>query len=196
MMAPIDRWVIEQVCRHIHAEREHLVRLAQTGHAVPAAPRVYSINLSGISLSDDVLCEHITTQFATYDVDPSMICFEIIETAIIANLTKAQNLMARLSSLGCRFALDDFGSGLSSFAYLRSLKVDYLKIDGVFVRDIVSNDINRALVRAINEVGHVMGIQTVAEFVEDGPILEAVREIGIDFAQGYAVGKLRPLAVA
>ena len=152
--------------------------------------------MSGLSLNDDALCKHITKQFATYGVDPSMICFEITETAIIANLTKAHNLMARLSSLGCRFALDDFGSGLSSFAYLRSLKVDYLKIDGVFVRGIASNHINRALVRAINEVGHVMGIQTVAEFVKDGPTLEVVRDIGIDFAQGYAVGKLRPLALA
>jgi len=112
---------------------------------------------------------------------------------VIANLIKAQDFMAGLKALGCRFSLDDFGSGLSSFAYLKALPVDYLKIDGVFIRDIANNAINRAMVKAINEVGHVMGISTVAEYVEDEPTLAVVRELGLDYAQGYAVGMLRPL---
>lgn len=193
MMPPIDRWVIENVCRHIQAERTQVLLLEHAGCLAPSPPRLYSINLSGTSLGDDTMLDHITSQFHQYEVDPSKVCFEITETAIIANLPKAQQFIARLRAMGCRFSLDDFGSGMSSFAYLRALQVDFLKIDGVFVRDIVTNDINRALVRAINEVGHVMGIRTVAEYVEDSATLEAVRAIGIDFAQGYAVGKLRAL---
>lgn len=196
MMGPIDRWVVEHVCRHIHAEREQTLRFEEAGRIAPAPPHLYSINLSGTSLTDDRMLEHITAQFAAYGIDPASICFEITETAVIGNLAKAQQFIHQLRAMGCQFSLDDFGSGLSSFAYLRSLKVDYLKIDGVFIRDIATNDINRALVRAINEVGHVMGIQTVAEFVEDGEILDIVRAIGVDFAQGYAVGKLRPLLTA
>ncbi len=193
LMTHIDRWVVRQVCRHIQTEREAMFQLEKAGRLVPMPPAMYSINLSGISLNDDGMLDHITAQFTEYAVHPATICFEITETAIIANLPKAQLFMEKLRELGCRFSLDDFGSGLSSFAYLRSLPVDFLKIDGVFIRDVATNEINRAMVRAINEVGHLMRIQTVAEFVEDAPILEAVRELGIDYAQGYAVGKLRPL---
>ena len=142
------------------------------------------------------MLDHIVAQFDEFGINPVQICFEITETAIIANLPKAQHFMEALRRLGCRFSLDDFGSGLSSFAYLRSLQVDFLKIDGVFIRDIANNDINRAMVKAINEVGHVMGIETVAEFVEDIRTLDVVRDIGIDYAQGYAVGNLRPLTTA
>jgi diguanylate cyclase (GGDEF)-like protein/PAS domain S-box-containing protein len=195
LMTALDRWVIEHVCRHMRAERKQGARIAAAGQPAPASPALYSINLSGTSLNDDSMLEHITTQFAEHQIDPSHIGFEITETAIISNLPKAQLFMEKLRALGCRFALDDFGSGLSSFAYLRSLPVDYLKIDGVFIRDIVTNDINRAMVKAINEVGHVMGIQTVAEYVENEATLNMVRELGIDYAQGYAVGQLRPLSM-
>jgi diguanylate cyclase (GGDEF)-like protein/PAS domain S-box-containing protein len=177
MMPAIDRWVVEHVCAHLQEE-----------------PGELSVNLSGVSLNDEHMLGFITEQFSRYGIDPAAICFEITETAIIANLVKAQEFMAGLRRLGCRFSLDDFGSGLSSFAYLKSLPVDYLKIDGVFIRDIANNHINRAMVAAINEVGHVMGICTVAEYVEDGATLEQVRALGLDFAQGYAVGALRPLA--
>lgn len=196
LMATIDRWVIEHVCRHIAAVREQVRQLEAAGSIAPAPPAMYAVNLSGLSLNDPGMLAHITQQFAQHGVEPASICFEITETAIIANLSEAQDFIARLRQLGCRFSLDDFGSGLSSFAYLRSLHVDYLKIDGVFVRDIANNDINRAMVRAINQVGHVMGIKTVAEFVEDEATLDVVRAIGIDFAQGYAVGKLQPLLPA
>lgn len=195
LMVSIDRWVIQSVCRHIKDERD---APPPEGHGASQrrAPALYSVNLSGVSLGDTSLHEYIATQFAQYQVAPAQICFEITETAAIANLPKAQLFMAGLKALGCRFSLDDFGSGLSSFAYLKALPVDYLKIDGIFVRDIATNAINRAMVKAINEVGHVMGIQTVAEYVEDEAVLAVVREIGIDYAQGYAVGQVRPLAQA
>jgi len=196
LMAPIDRWVIRHVCRHIHGERAEMIQFEAAGRVVPAPPALYSVNLSGISLNDDGMLDHIKAQFEEFDIEPSRICFEITETAIIANLPKAQLFIESLRELGCRFSLDDFGSGLSSFAYLRSLPVDFLKIDGVFIRDIANNEINRAMVKAINEVGHVMGIATVAEYVEDEPTLEVVRDIGIDYAQGYAVGHLHPLTKA
>lgn len=195
LMAQLDRWVVTHVCRHIGRER--------SGQPAPSAasvhrlaPPVYSVNLSGKSLGDAGMLDHIIGELDDNDVDPTQLCFEITETAVIANMPRAQEFVTALRALGCRFSLDDFGSGLSSFTYLRSLPVDYLKIDGVFIRDIARNDINRALVKAINEVGHVMGIRTIAEFVEDPPTLETVRALGIDYAQGYAVGAVRQLEPA
>lgn len=182
LMAPLDRWVVTHVCRHL---------ARQAGPDGPAP--TYSINLSGISLGDDGMLAHIIAQIEHHAIDPARLCFEITETAVIANLPRAQEFIGSLRGLGCRFSLDDFGSGLSSFAYLRTLPVDYLKIDGVFIRDIARNDINRALVKAINEVGHVMGIRTVAEFVEDDATLDAVRALGIDYAQGHALGEARQM---
>jgi diguanylate cyclase (GGDEF)-like protein/PAS domain S-box-containing protein len=193
MMGSIDRWVIRHVCQHLARENEAGRRAELDGAAKPALPEQYSINLSGVSLNDDAMLDFIVEQFHQYGIAPYRVCFEITETAIIANLPKAQLFMEKLRQLGCRFSLDDFGSGLSSFAYLKSLPVDYLKIDGIFIRGIAANEVNRAMVKAINEIGHVMGIWTVAEYVEDEPTLDAVREIGIDYAQGYAVGALRPL---
>ena len=187
LMVSIDRWVIETVCQYLMTQHER---------APPdiGATTVLSINLSGVSLNDDQLHDFILEQFARYKTPPSQICFEITETAAIANLNKAKLFMTRLQGLGVQFSLDDFGSGLSSFAYLKTLPVNFLKIDGLFVRDIATNDINRAMVSAINEVGHVMGIKTVAEYVETAEILSVVRAIGIDFAQGYAISPLQPLA--
>jgi diguanylate cyclase (GGDEF)-like protein/PAS domain S-box-containing protein len=187
LMVAIDRWVIRAVCDHVRSERR-----VQNGQRSAAA--VYSVNLSGTSLNDEGLHDYILQQFAEFGIDPAQICFEVTETAAIANLPKAQSFMSRLKALGCRFSLDDFGSGLSSFAYLKALPVDYLKIDGMFIRDIKSNAISCALVKAINEVGHVMGMRTVAEYVEDEETLRLVRELGVDYAQGYAVGSLRPMS--
>ena len=186
LMAAIDRWVIRAVCDYVHR--------VNAGQEEPTET-LYSINLSGTSLNDEGLHDYILAQFAEYGIAPAQICFEITETAAISNLPKAQTFMTRLKALGCSFSLDDFGSGLSSFAYLKSLPVDFLKIDGMFIRDIKHNAINCALVKAINEVGHVMGMRTVAEFVEDEETLALVRGLGVDYAQGYAVGSLRPLAL-
>jgi diguanylate cyclase (GGDEF)-like protein/PAS domain S-box-containing protein len=195
MMTAIDRWVIRAVCRHVQNVRESLSEEQAYIEDRQPAPAQYSVNLSGTSLGDEGLHDYIVQQFVEYDIAPEQICFEITETAVIANLLKAQDFMAGLKALGCRFSLDDFGSGLSSFAYLKALPVDFLKIDGIFIRDIATNAINRAMVKAINEVGHVMGISTVAEYVEDETTLQVVRELGLDYAQGYAVGTLRPLTV-
>ncbi|HEX8403456.1 MAG TPA: EAL domain-containing protein [Duganella sp.] len=198
MMAAIDRWVIRAVCRHMRDRQDALQPQDQAQDQGPAqaqGPAQYSVNLSGTSLGDENLHDYILAQFAEHNIDPTQICFEITETAVIANLIKAQEFMVRLKALGCRFSLDDFGSGLSSFAYLKALPVDFLKIDGVFIRDIADNAVNRAMVKAINDVGHVMGISTVAEYVEDDTTLAVVRELGVDYAQGYAVGQLRPLTV-
>ena len=193
LMVSIDRWVIKAVCHHIKSVRDSLPPLDAFQESHRRTPALYSVNLSGVSLGDTGLQDYITEQFVQYEIAPEQICFEITETAVIANLPKAQTFMSRMKVLGCRFSLDDFGSGFSSFGYLKALPVDYLKIDGIFVRDIASNAVNRAMVKAINEIGHVMGIQTVAEYVEDAATLAVVRELGVDYAQGYAVGMLRPL---
>ena len=122
-----------------------------------------------------------------------MIKFEITETAAIANLKDAQIFIRSLKNIGCRFALDDFGSGLSSFAYLKNLPVDLLKIDGMFVRNIITDPIDEAMVRSINEVGHIMGMETIAEFVETEEIMERLRQLGVDYAQGYTISRPRPI---
>jgi diguanylate cyclase (GGDEF)-like protein/PAS domain S-box-containing protein len=182
LMPAIDRWVIRE------ALADYAQRAAQNN-----TPGTYAINLSGASISDENFLEFVLEQFAQYSVPPHMICFEITETSAIANLTLATTLIQRLKSIGCRFSLDDFGSGMSSFAYLKHLPVDYLKIDGSFVKDMVDDPIDFAMVESINHIGHVMGIQTIAEFVENDAILDALRKTGVDFAQGYGVAKPVPL---
>ena len=172
-----DRWVVKTALRWLAANPEHLQDLA-----------LCSINLSGHSMGDDDFLQFVFDQFAATAVPAEKICFEVTETAAIANLARASQFMAKLKQRGCLFALDDFGSGLSSFAYLKSLPVDILKIDGAFVRDVNGDDVDLEMVRAINEIGHVLGKQTVAEFVEDVHILETVRTMGVDFAQGFGVG--------
>ncbi len=126
------------------------------------------------------------------EIPPDKICFEITETAVINNLSTANLFISKMKNLGCRFALDDFGSGLSSFAYLKNLPVDYLKIDGMFVKDIVDDLIDRAMVKSINEIAHVMRVQTVAEFVESDEIKSMLKVIGVDYAQGYGIEKPLP----
>ncbi|TCS36804.1 PAS domain S-box-containing protein/diguanylate cyclase (GGDEF)-like protein [Paucimonas lemoignei] len=152
-----------------------------------------SINLSGDSLSDPTLLDFLKRQFAEFGVDPRGICFEVTETAAIANLELANILIRELKAMGCRFSLDDFGSGLSSFGYLKNLPVNYLKIDGSFVRDMARDPTDAAMVVAINNIGHVMGIKTIAEWVENQETLDALRSIGVDYAQGYLLGRPQPM---
>ena len=181
MMKEIDRWVIEHAFSVCAQDTEN-------------SPRVcYSINLSGNSLNDEALLAWIVKQLRHYQIRPERICFEITETAAIRNLNQAKQLIDALRTEGCRFALDDFGSGLSSFAYIKYLPVDYLKIDGGFVADLEQDATASAVVAAINEMGHVLGIQTVAEHVENATTLELMRDIGVDYVQGFALGEPVPL---
>jgi len=152
-----------------------------------------SINLSGNSVSSRNFLNYVVSKIKDYNINPELICFEITETAAISHLTTAIHFMTVLKKLGCSFALDDFGSGLSSFSYLTSLPVDYLKIDGSFVVDIDKDPMHLAMVKSINEVGQVMGISTIAEFVASDNIIDCLRDIGVDHIQGYAVSRPVPL---
>lgn len=178
----IDRWVVSSAFQTV---KDYAV--------LDNRNTFFSINLSGRSLVEPGMLKFIVDQFRVHEIAPGQVCFEITETAAIANLGMATSFMSSLTELGCKFALDDFGSGLSSFGYLKNLKVDYLKIDGMFVKDMVSDKIAHAMVKSINEIGHVMGIQTVAEFVENHEIKGMLREMGVDYVQGYGVGKPQPL---
>lgn len=152
-----------------------------------------SINLSGQSLGNDEFLKFVIKKFIETGIPPAKICFEVTETAAIAHLSSATRFIKTLRERGCLFSLDDFGSGMSSFAYLKNLPVDFLKIDGMFVKDIVDNPINLAMVRCINDIGHVMGKQTIAEFVENKAILDKLREIGVDYVQGFETGRPQAL---
>lgn len=182
LSARIDQWVVKSVLEWLQEHSEQLDRL----HSC-------SINLSGHSLADEVFPDFVVDQLQTSKVPAEKICFEVTETAAIANLSAATRFMARLKSMGCKFALDDFGSGLSSFAYLKTLPVDYLKIDGFFVKNVASNPIDHAMVKSIHEIARVMGKQTIAEYADDESVLEALRDIGVDYAQGYGVREPHPL---
>ena len=153
----------------------------------------FCINLSGLSLGEDDFLQFVIQQFQRYPNLTTKICFEITETAAISNLESARRFIKELKSIGCRFALDDFGSGLSSFGYLKNLPVDYLKIDGCFVRDIVDDPVDLAMVRSINDIGHLMGTKTIAEFVENDEIKRLLQQLGVDYVQGYGIAKSLPL---
>ncbi|RMQ47086.1 Histidine kinase [Pseudomonas cichorii] len=181
LMTTLDRWVVKNVFRVI-AECTNDPR-----HQKPQA--LCAINLSGSSIGDEAFLEYLKLQFKTYGVSPSMICFEVTETSAIADLGSAIRFINELKALGCLFSLDDFCAGMSSFAYLKHLPVDFLKIDGSFVKDMLDNPINRAMVEVINHIGHVMGKKTIAEFVETPQIERALQETGVDFAQGYLIGR-------
>ncbi len=178
LMTSIDRWVVENVFKLI-------AQCSAKGSAQPMA--ICAINLSGSTIGDDEFLSFLHEQFECYGVAPELICFEITETSAISNLGSAIRFINDLKGLGCHFSLDDFCAGMSSFAYLKHLPVDYLKIDGSFVRDMLDDPINRAMVEVINHIGHVMGKRTIAEFVETPQIEQALIEIGVDFAQGYVI---------
>ena len=182
LMPMIDRWVINETFASIK------LRLA-LGHVYPGT---VAINLSGASLGDSGLLNYIKEKFAEHSIPARIICFEITETAAVSNLIHAVTFIKDLKALGCRFSLDDFGSGLSSFTYLKNMPVDYLKIDGSFVKDMLTDSINHAMVESINQIGHVMGIKTIAEFVETPQLAERLKLLGVDYAQGYGVHKPQP----
>ncbi len=181
LMTSLDRWMISTAFNSYNDTfgKESGVQIA--------------INLSGNSLNDDSLLDFIKGEITETAIEPSNVCFEITETAAISNLDQVSQLIVELKRIGCRFALDDFGSGLSSFTYLKNLPVDYLKIDGSFVHDMIDDSIDHAMVEAINQVGHIMGIGTIAECAESEEVVEMLRELGVDYAQGYAMGAPVPI---
>ncbi|MBS0395016.1 MAG: EAL domain-containing protein [Proteobacteria bacterium] len=174
----IDRWVVENTLRWLVSEADERDKLAMC-----------SINLSGQSLGDDKFLPFVIEQFHRTGLDARRICFEITETAAIASFSQANRFIQALKELGCKFALDDFGTGLSSFGYLKHFPVDFLKIDGSFVKEILHDPIDREMVRSINEIGHLTNKRTIAEFAENEDIITMLRNLGVDYAQGYGVAR-------
>jgi diguanylate cyclase (GGDEF)-like protein/PAS domain S-box-containing protein len=179
LMLAIDRWVVS--------------RSLEALSAVGGDAGVFTINVSGQSLGATEFLDFVTERIRDTHVAPDKLCFEVTETAAASELGHVLRFIDALKGVGCRFALDDFGTGLSSFSYLKTLPVDYLKIDGAFIRELASDDIDRAMVEAVNRIGHKMGLLTIAEWVESVAISQKLQEIGVDYGQGYALGKPEPL---
>lgn len=186
LIGEIDQWVI----------RKFLTDYQQSEIATIAASRsddiLYAINLSGVSISNPQFLTFLQQQLAQFNIVPQTLCFEITETAAISNLAQATQFISSLKQLGCRFALDDFGVGMSSLAYLKHLPIDYLKIDGSFIKNLVRDPVDQTMVECCHRIAHVMNIETIAEFVEDRSTLEQLQKLGIDCAQGYGIAKPIP----
>ncbi len=186
LMTAIDRWVINNALMH------H--KLLSDIAGKENNPYMFSINLSPDFLADEASLDFIIFKLEEFEVDPRQICFEITETTAIGNIKTATDFIHKLKEIGCLFALDDFGSGFSSFNYLKNLPVDFLKIDGIFVKDMDKDTVNRAMVKAINSLGHVIGLKTIAEFVHNKQIIEELKDIGVDYVQGFEIGKPEPIS--
>ena len=183
LMPAIDQWVVSKALTMLSKfDRAQLRR------------GMYAINLSGQSLNEKDFLDFVHGEIEKSSVPAECICFEVTETAAVSNLAKAIQFMESLTQIGCSFSLDDFGSGISSFGYLKSLPVNYLKIDGSIVKDIVTDEHSAAMVTAINQVGHTMGLLTIAEYVENDLIKARLKEIGVDYAQGYGIGRPEPFS--
>ncbi|MDD5392308.1 MAG: EAL domain-containing protein [Thiothrix sp.] len=181
MMPRLDRWVVRQL----------LQSLKEITQRVPRP--IFAVNLSGQSLDEPDFLQFVLAEIQLAGISPAMLCFEITERVAIHNLELAQKFIGTLKSLGCSFSLDDFGTGVSSFGYLKSLPVDYLKIDGSFIKEIATDEVAEAMVRSVNQVGHLMGVQVIAEYVENDRIIQILRDIGVDYGQGYGISKPIPL---
>lgn len=183
-MAPtFDRWIIQKA----------LGDPALINYLKVKKGRCVNINLSGLTLGDKGLTGFVSELLKKADLPPRTVCFEITETAAIANFNATTKFIKNMKLLGCDFALDDFGSGVSSFAYLKNLSVEYLEIDGSLIRDINLNPINEAMVTTINQITHVMKMKTIAEFVENGNIQDKLINLDVDYAQGYHIHIPAPL---
>jgi len=181
MMPRLDRWVIHNVFK----------QLSEVPVQEPLP--IFAINLSGQSLNDPQFLSFVQKEIKSSGVHPQMLCFEITEQVAVEDLSSINRFIATLKSLGCKFSLDDFGTGVSSYSYLRSLDVDYLKIDGSFVKHIANDDVAKTMVQSINQVGHTMKLDIIAEYVENQQIVEILREMGVDYGQGYEIAKPRPI---
>jgi diguanylate cyclase (GGDEF)-like protein/PAS domain S-box-containing protein len=186
LMPAVDRWIINRLFSLQAANLREWQKIAPQSF-------LFAVNLSGTSITDEGFLRYLKRQFVDWNVPPETICFEITETAAVRNLERARGFMQELGALGCPFALDDFGTGLSSYSYLKELPVTYLKIDGSFVRSMTEDPVNYALVDSINQIGHVLGLKTIAEWAEDRSALNQLRALNVDFAQGFGVGQAIPV---
>jgi len=187
LMTKIDRWVIQ----HAFMALQPLFRMQSS-----VSPFIVSINLSGMSLGDAQLLPYIQNCFETYDISPKHVCFEVTETSAIINIDNTIKLIRELQKMGTRFMLDDFGSGMSSFSYLKHLPVNFLKMDGAYVKDITSSKVDLAMAKAIQSVAQSMEIQTIAEYVEDEATLDCLKDMGVAYAQGFYLNRPIPLSEA
>jgi diguanylate cyclase (GGDEF)-like protein/PAS domain S-box-containing protein len=187
LLTSIERWVVSTLVEYLHRQ--------WTRGGIPREPDAsgergyYSVNISGASINDGSFPDFLRNLLTRYELPNGLLCFEITETTAISNLTKAAELVHELKGMGCRFALDDFGTGMSSFAYLKYLPVDYLKIAGIFIEDMVDDPMDYAIVEAINRISHILGMQTVAESVENAETLARLKALGVDYAQGYFIAQ-------
>jgi len=181
MMMEIDKWVVHEAFRKL--------QLIKQKNPLP----VFSINLSGQSVNEPTFLDFVLNEMKSMRVNPQMICFEITESVAVDSMDLALKFMNTFKNLGCSFSLDDFGTGISSYAYLKELPVNYLKIDGVFVKDILNDEVSQEMVRSINQVGHVMGLEIIAEYVENDDIIAMLNEIGVDYGQGYGISRPIPI---
>jgi EAL domain-containing protein (putative c-di-GMP-specific phosphodiesterase class I) len=182
-MTLVDRWVVKEAFKWI----SHLIDNQKV------VPNI-SINLSGTSVTDDAFMEYLLEQISEFGVGTNRLCFEITETGTISNLIKAADFVRTFRNIGCKFSIDDFGTGLASHNYLRELPVDYVKIDGTFITEINENRNDYAMARSINDLAHFLGQETIAESVENDAIINSLREIGVDYLQGWGVGQPKILA--
>lgn len=182
LMPQVDRWVVGTLFRWLAGNPEKQNGIADI-----------SVNLSGLTLGDNEFPAFLREQFQRYRIAPEKICFEITETIAVTNLSNTLRFIEEFRAIGCSFSLDDFGSGFSSYGYLKNLPVDYLKIDGAFIKDMVDSEIDRAMVESINRIGHVMGKKTIAEFVENDDIADLLQRIGVDYGQGYGISRPFPI---
>jgi diguanylate cyclase (GGDEF)-like protein len=182
LIEKLDVWVVCHACVFLAKQPAFIDQI-----------EFVSINLSGQSLTSVKFLESIINIFKETGVPPGKVCFEITETAAVSNMDLAIKFINTLKEIGCQFALDDFGSGISSFGYLKNLPVDFLKIDGMFVKDIVEDKIDYAMVKSINEIGQLMGMKTIAEFVENEAIKTKLKSIGVNYGQGYGLGRPKPI---
>jgi Amt family ammonium transporter len=184
LMPAVDRWVITHT----------LEMLTDFGSRLAKEQSCFAINLSGQSICDKSFLDFVIGELARTCVPMTAICFEVTESTAILNMERAKKFMTVLREKGCRFSLDDFGSGLSSFSYLKTLPIDFLKIDGQFVREIAEDPVSNAIVAAINQMSHAMGLETIAEYVENKAIKTQLTSLGVDYGQGFGIGKPRLLA--
>jgi EAL domain-containing protein (putative c-di-GMP-specific phosphodiesterase class I) len=182
LMPLIDRWVIENALANFN-------RLHVDGSLLESC----AINLSGASIDDESLAERILELLRIYDVAPHRVCFEITETLAVRDMAQTVRFIERLRQVGCRIALDDFGAGMSSFGYLKNLPIDVIKIDGSFIRDMATDSMSLAIVRAVADIGHQRGLEVIAEWVADNATVALLRGIGVDYAQGFALHVPEPV---